>query len=81
MYSEYPLLPANFRKMHNYAKPIAMKRKFKSAYPEKPTQGGIELFLASTTNPLSRQQHDLKAKIFKKIFESNSLIFLCFILT
>lgn len=66
MYSEYRLLPANFRKMHNYTKPMSMKRKFKSAYAGKPTQRGIELFLASTMYSLNRQQHDGKPKIYFK---------------
>lgn len=66
MDSEYPLLTANFRKMRNCAKLVSMKGKFKSAYPGKPTQRGIELFLASATYSLSRQQHDLKPKILKK---------------
>lgn len=64
MYSEYHLLSANFRKMHNYTNPMSMKRKFKSAYAGKPTQRGIKLYLASTMYSLSRQQHDLKLKIF-----------------
>jgi len=55
MYSEYFLLPANFRKMSNYAKPVSLKIKFKSVYPGKRTQRGIVLFLAFTMYSLIRQ--------------------------
>lgn len=63
MYYEYLLVTANFRIMNSYANSVSLEIILKSAYPCKPTQKEIVLFLASMMYSLRRQKHDLKAKI------------------